>query len=175
MPGRRPKPTTLHRLHGTFNPTRHGRDRAREPVAEGDLYKAPKGLTPSQRANWRYAIAHAPKGVLKMIDRAMLTIWIEAEDRHATAMAMQAQLDRDTTLKLLVRGPMGLAPSPYNDILDKTAKTMFRAAQELGFSPAARPRIHADLPEPEIDESDPWAGVLRLVPGRLDPAAGDAE
>ena len=172
MRGRRPIPTALHRLRGTFEPSRHGRGRAGEPVAEGDLYAAPAGLTPSQRAVWRYAIAHAPKGLLRMIDRDILLIWCEARDRHCTAMAMQAQLDRDATLKLLVRGPLGLVPSPYNDILDKTAKTMFRAAQELGFSPVARPRIHADLPEPEIDEKDPWA-MLRLIPGGLDPAAGD--
>jgi P27 family predicted phage terminase small subunit len=175
MRGRRPIPTALHRLRGTFEPSRHGRGRQFEPIAEGDLYRAPDGLTASQRAVWRYAIAHAPKGLLRMIDRDMLLIWVEAADRHATAMAMQAQLDRDATLRLLVRGPLGLAPSPYNNILDKTAKTMLRCASELGFSPAARPRIHADLPEPVVDESDPWTGVLRLVPGRLDPAAGDAK
>jgi hypothetical protein len=99
-------------LHGTFNQTRHGRDRACEPVAAGDLYNPPPGLTPSQRANWRYAIAHAPKGVLKKIDRGMLLIWIEAEDRHRTTMTMQAKLDESSELKLLVRGPLGLAPSP---------------------------------------------------------------
>jgi P27 family predicted phage terminase small subunit len=163
MPGRRPKPTALHRLHGTFHSGKHGRDRAAEPVAEGELYIAPPGLTPSQRLGWRYAIEHAPRGVLKRIDRGMLLIWVEAEDRHRTAMAMQAQIDRDATLKLLIRGPLGLQPSPYNDILDKTAKTMFRAAQELGFSPAARPRLRVETP-PEEDADNPWAH-LQVIPG----------
>jgi P27 family predicted phage terminase small subunit len=166
MAGRRPKPTALHRLQGTFHTGKHGRDRQFEPIAEGDLYAAPPGLTPSQGAVWRYAIRNAPKTILKMIDRDMLLIWVEARDRWNTAREMQAQLDRDTTLKLLVRGPMGLVPSPYNDILDKTAKTMIRVAQDLGFSPAARPRLKT-TPEPEAeDEGDPWT-ELRLIPGGL--------
>jgi phage terminase small subunit len=164
MAGRRPKPTQLHRLHGTFHTGKHGRDRANEPIAEGDLYRAPPGLTPSQQANWRYAIAHAPKHLVKKIDRAMLKIWVVAEDRHDTANQMQARLDAETELKLLIRGPLGLLPSPYFDMMDKAAKTMFRAAQELGFSPAARPRLHADPPEPADGESSPWA-MLRVFPG----------
>ena len=165
MRGRKPKPTALHRLQGTYNPTRHGRDRQFEPIAEGDLYKAPPGLTPTQQAVWRYAIAHAPKSVLKKIDRDMLLIWVEARDRWNTAREMQAQLNRDTTLKLLVRGPMGLVPSPYNDILDKTAKVMMRVAQDLGFSPAARPRLGTAPPPPANDPDNPWSGPLRLLPG----------
>jgi hypothetical protein len=46
---------------------------------------------------------------------------------------------------------------------------MFRCAQELGFSPAARPRLRADpLPcDPDDDDEaplDPWA-ALRVIPG----------
>ena len=162
---RRPKPTALHRLHGTYNVTDHGRARALEPVPEGELgIDPPPWLTVSQAEGWRYAVENMPAGVLKRIDRGMLLVWVEAEDRHRTAMAMQAKLDQDATLKLLVRTPQGLAPSPYNDILDKTAKTMFRAATELGFSPAARPRIHL-APEPgDADADNPWT-TLRLIPG----------
>jgi P27 family predicted phage terminase small subunit len=170
MAGRRPKPTALHRLQGTYHTGKHGRDRQFEPIAEGDLSRAPEGLTDSQRAVWRYAIEHAPRHVLKKIDRDMLLIWVEARDRWNTAREMQAQIDRDVTLKLLVRGPMGLIPSPYNDILDKTAKTMIRVAQDLGFSPAARPRIQM-APEAEAeDEGNPWT-ALRLVRGGLSDGA----
>jgi P27 family predicted phage terminase small subunit len=165
MRGRRPKPTALHRLQGTYNPTDHGRDRRDEPIAEGELARrAPPWFTPTQRAAWRYAIEHAPPGVLKKIDLSMLVAWVEAYDRHRIAMEMQARLDSEASLKLLIRTPQGLMPSPYNDILDKTAKKMFRAAAELGFSPAARPRIHV-APEPAPTDADnPWA-ALRLIPG----------
>jgi phage terminase small subunit len=167
MPGRRPKPTALHHLHGTYNATDHGKGRQFEPIPLGDLTEPPPDLTKSQEAGWRYAIAHMPKGVIKLIDRGILKVWIEAEDRHNTARLMQAMLDQDTKLKLLVKGPNGLEPSPYNDILDKTAKTMFRAAQELGFSPAARPRLklyaHTDKPDND-PRANPWA-ALQVIPG----------
>jgi hypothetical protein len=94
----------------------------------------------------------------------MLVAWVEARDRHRIAMEMRAKLDADATLKLLIRTPQGLIPSPYNDILDKTAKKMFRAAAELGFSPAARPRIHLAPEKPGDDANNPWA-ALRLIPG----------
>jgi phage terminase small subunit len=166
MRGRRPKPTSLHHLQGTYNPTDHGRAREGEPVAEGELGREPPAwFTPSQKAGWRYAIDHMPKGVAKAIDRGMLTIWVEAEDRHVIAMQDQARLDAQPgKLRLLIPTPAGLVPSPYNAILADTAKTMFRAAQELGFSPAARPRIHA-TPAPAAGDADnPWA-ALRLVHG----------
>jgi P27 family predicted phage terminase small subunit len=166
MRGRRPKPTALHRLQGTFHTGKHGRGRAREPLPEGELdpLAPPPWFTAAQREVWQYALDHAPKGVLKRIDLGMLVAWVEAFDRHREAMEMQAQLDRSASLKLLIRTPTGLIASPYNDILDKTAKKMFRAAQELGFSPAARPRLHVAEPEPKDDADNPWA-ALRLIPG----------
>jgi P27 family predicted phage terminase small subunit len=168
MAGRRPKPTALHRLHGTYNATDHGKGRQFEPIPLGDLTEPPPDLTESQEAGWRYAIAHMPKGVVKQIDRGILKVWVEAEDRHNTARMMQAMLDQDTKLKLLVKGPLGLVPSPYNDILDKTAKTLFRAAQELGFSPAARPRLKLyqtpDDKPTDDPRANPWA-ALQVIPG----------
>jgi P27 family predicted phage terminase small subunit len=159
----RRKPTELLKLRGSFNPTLHGRDRKLEPIPLGELAdeEPPPDLTDSQEDIWRYAIANMPRGVMKRIDRDVLRIWVEASDRHNTARLMQAMLDRDSKLKLLIKTPDGFAPSPYNDILDKTAKTMIRVAQELGFSPAARPRLKADpltiegKPEDDL-RSDPW-------------------
>jgi phage terminase small subunit len=170
MKGRPPKPTALHRLQGTLH-ARHKRSRADEPMPEGDLGPdPPPGLTPSQANGWRYAVDHMPVGVLKMIDRGVLLIWVEAEDRHRIAMEMQAKLDQDASLKLLIRTPSGLAPSPYNDILDKCAKTMIRAASELGFSPASRTRVKAPPQPAAADPANPWA-ALRLIPGGKPPGA----
>jgi len=168
MAGRRPKPTALHKLQGTFHSGKH-RDRQFEPIAEGDLVEPPVDLTDSQQDIWRYAVLNMPKGVVKLIDRDILRVWVEASDRHNTARAMQAMLDRDGgPLKLLVKGPKGLIASPYNKILDKTAETMCRVAQELGFSPAARPRLRvvrqASADAPADAPIDPWA-VLKVIPG----------
>lgn len=151
------------KLRGSYNPTLHGRDRKLEPIPLGELAdeEPPPDLTDSQEDIWRYAIANMPRGVMKRIDRDLLRVWVEASDRHNTARLMQAMLDRDSKLKLLIKTPDGFAASPYNDILDKTGKAMIRVAQELGFSPAARPRLKADpltiegKPEDDL-RADPW-------------------
>jgi P27 family predicted phage terminase small subunit len=159
----RRKPTEMLKLRGSYNPTLHGRDRKLEPIPLGELAdeEPPPDLTDTQEDIWRYAIANMPRGVMKRIDRDLLRVWVEASDRHNTARLMQAMLDRDSKLKLLIKTPDGFAASPYNDILDKAGKTMIRVAQELGFSPAARPRLKADAltieGKPEDDlRSDPW-------------------
>lgn len=166
--GRPPrKPTKLLKLRGSFNPTRDGRARAHEPQPVGDLAEPPPNLTDAQEEVWRYAVQHMPPGVIKKVDRDLFVAWCEAVDRFNTARLMQAMLDRDSKLKLLIKTENGLAPSPYNDILDKCAKTMIRLAQEFGFSPAARPAIRQDWPVINHDDDtppDPWAG-LRLIKG----------
>jgi hypothetical protein len=166
MRGRKPKPTILHRLQGTYNATRHGKGRAAEPVAVGELDEPPINLTAAQEALWRECLANAPAGVVKRIDKKVLAVFVEAADRHDRARECQALLDGDAKLQLLVKGPLGnLVPSPYNDILDKTANTILRAADRLGFCPTARPRIKVD-DRPTEAEADPWAPLrLKVLPG----------
>lgn len=165
MRGRRPKPTSLHKLEGTFNPTRHRRKG--EPVAPGILDEPPFDLTDSQTAIWQECLANAPAGMLKRIDKKVLAVFVEAADRHNTARLCQALLDSDAQLRLLAKGPLGqLVPSPYNTILDRTADTILRAADRLGFCPTARPRIKLDELLPDEPAADPWAPLrLKLVSG----------
>ncbi len=68
MPNPR-KPTALKKLQGTLNPTRAKRDRF-EPEVETDLdVIPPTWLSASQKAGWHYILQHAPKGLLKSLDR----------------------------------------------------------------------------------------------------------
>lgn len=135
MRGRKPKPTAVHQLEGT---TPRGRLSVRtdEPVAVGTLTDAPDWLTESQKEGWRFALLHAPAGVLARIDRAMLTLWVVAEDLHRTAVLQVGS-------NLIIRSPIKGEPiqNPYLAIVNKQAMIMIRAASELGFSPAARPRF----------------------------------
>ena len=170
-PGPKPTPTALHRLRGTFNATRHGRDRAGEPEVAGALCaEAPDWMTPGQRESWAHVMAHAPAGLLKPVDRGVLAVWVEAEGRHRVATIQQARLDATSSLPLLTKGRDGQpSPSPYLRIIRQAADTMLRAAGELGFSPAARPRLGAaSLPQDDAAESDtPWAR-LKLIHGGQD-------
>jgi phage terminase small subunit len=169
--GPKPTPTALHRLRGTFNATRHGRDRKGEPEAVGNLSgKAPEWMTPGQQESWAYAMTHAPAGLLKPIDRGVLAVWVEAEDRHRVAVTQQAKLDAGSALPLLTKGRDGQpSPSPYLRIIRQAADTMLRAAGELGFGPAARPRLNgAGLRAQDEPESvTPWTR-LKLIHGGQD-------
>jgi phage terminase small subunit len=166
MRGRRPKPTALHRLEGTYHATKHGRDRAGEPIAAGDLDEPPIDLTDAQADLWRECLTDAPAGVVKRIDRKVLGVFVEAADRHNIARNSQAILNSDAgMLKLLTKGPNGtLVPSPYNTILKETADTILKCADRLGFCPTARPRIKVD--DPAADAGDAWAPLrLKVLPG----------
>ena len=165
MRGRKPKPTVLHRLEGTFNVTDH-RNRASEPVAPGDLQnEPPTWMTAEQKAIWTHAIEHAPKSLLKMIDRGALAVWVIAEDQHRLAAEMQAKIDTGSALPLLTKDKNGMPiVSPYLGVINRAGLRMLRAASELGFSPAARPRLAADTPPP-VDAS-PWAQLTVINGGR---------
>jgi phage terminase small subunit len=174
MPGRKPTPTGLHRLKGTFNPTRHGRDRAGEPVAEGELggLGAPDWMSATQQELWRHAIAHAPRGILKHIDHGALVSWVLAADRERIAAVTQQRLDEGKDLPMLVRTGRGnlFGQSPYIGIIHRASLVKLRAAAELGFTPASRPRLAtggtiAPWDDPLTDDGDNAWDHLRLIPG----------
>jgi P27 family predicted phage terminase small subunit len=101
----------------------------------------------------------------------MLTLWVEAEDRHRTAAMMQAQLDHGTKLPLLTKTKDGTAvPSPYLGIMTRAASVMIKAASELGFSPASRPRLATGQTE-DTREDPPWAFLLPAKPVGKEQAA----
>lgn len=169
-PGRPPKPTALHKLHGTER-ARTRQARANEPMPEGDLDAPPNWLNDTQREGWEYAIRHSPRGMLKLLDRGLLALWVEAEDRHRLATITQNELNaKGKDLPFLVKGPDGLVASPYIDIIDRASKIMFRCADSLGFSPVARPRIKlVSEREQEADaHENPWA-LLSVIEGGKKP------
>lgn len=160
MRGRKPKPTALHRLEGTFRPVDHNA-RAGEPVAVGVLEEPPTWFTDSQREGWAYAIAHAPPGVLARIDRAVLTVWVVAEDLYADAVR---KLGGNTIIRSPVKGePM---QNPYLAVVNKQAMIMLRAAGELGFSPAARPRMGTGAGTDDPGNEYAALGSPDAAPGR---------
>lgn len=146
MRGRKPKPTALKVIEGNpgKRPLNHD-----EPQAAGELIEAPDDLSDDQRAIWEYAIAHAPKGVLRMIDRDNLRAWVVAADLHRKATAeVQAR-------GILSTGAEGqLVKNPAVMVLRDATAMMMRAAEQMGFSPTARARIK--VPEKPNDPKNPW-------------------
>src|SRR5260221_7158133 len=133
MRGRKRVPTFLKLVTG--NPGRRPLP-VDEPQPEGDLFAPPAWMTPDQQTCWRYAIDHAPKGLLRKLDAALLTIWVVAEDMHRKASEQVQKYG------MVVKSPRGLpVRSPFLRIIDDQAEIMMRAASELGFSPTSRSRI----------------------------------
>jgi P27 family predicted phage terminase small subunit len=130
---RRFKPQALKIIQGSKRLLPHP-----EPQPEGDLVEAPAWLTDSQKEGWNYAIKHAPPGLLKRLDRSILTIWVIAEDCHKTA-AMKVN-EHGMLIKLQDGTPM---QSPYLSIQNRQSVLMMKAAAEMGFSPSSRAGIAA--------------------------------
>lgn len=192
MKGRKPKPAALHALEGTLNVTKM-RERGPEPEAPGDLLADPPDwLTDGQAASWRYAVEHAPKSILRCIDRGMLTVWCEAEDRHRRATEAQAMLDKRSPRlpfmmvrrkgKKAAEGEKGegekgkgesagteiteITVSPYLGVISAAGQIMARTASEMGFSPTSRPRLAQSNPGAAVPNDSPWHRLKVLQGGR---------
>jgi phage terminase small subunit len=142
MRGRKPIPTDIHKLMGTFRTNVQGRARVGEPKVDAELPPEPPAtLTPSQAAIWAHAVAHAPKGVLKAIDLSLFLGWITAFDEHERARMAQVKLDaRGGGLDFLMKNKAGdMILSPYLAVTDRCARRMTKLASELG-SPRRRAR-----------------------------------
>ena len=164
-------PTALKKLRGTANSTRERKLRQYEPMPEADLSsEPPHWMTDDQQDSWRYAITHAPRGLLKAIDRSPLVGWCVAESRHRTAAMAQARIDQGKDWPLLQPGKDGRPViSPYVVIMEHAELIMLRHSDALGFSPSSRPRIRlvpgAAPPPPQIEgevEPDPWDALGQL-------------
>jgi P27 family predicted phage terminase small subunit len=134
--GRKPKATHLKLVKGTARPSRLN---PKEPAASGDLVDPPAHFDDRQRDAWKYAIDHAPKGVLKKIDLSVLAVWVVSWVMHQRATeALQSGPH-------VLKTPNGAAQqSPWVGILNTSAKNLRAAASDLGFSPSARTRISGE-------------------------------
>jgi P27 family predicted phage terminase small subunit len=134
MRGRKPTPTHLKLLEG--NPGKRAINHL-EPVPEGDLFDAPEWLSDAQKQGWAYVIANAPAGLLKRLDRSMLTLWVVAEERHRDAAE---QVSKHGSI-VRARGSNEPVQNPYLAVMNRQAALMVKVASDLGFSPSSRTRI----------------------------------
>lgn len=155
MKGRKPKPTYLKLVSG--NPGKRPVNVA-EPKPTGDLAAAPEWFTDDQREGWAYAIAHAPPGMLRLLDRSILAIWVVAESYHRQAAQAVSKFG------IMTKSPVKAEPmqNPYLAVVNRQALIMVRAAGELGFTPVARSRIALGSEPPAADDDEnPFAPYKR--------------
>jgi len=154
--GRKRKPTRLKKLAG--NPGK--RPIALAPEPQGALLAAPEWLTAAQQAGWAYAISNAPPELLRRLDRAVLAIWVVAEDIHRQAALKVAEFG------ILTKSPEKQTPmqSPFLPILNKQAQIMLKAASEMGFTPASRARIDVGEQAAQRDKFSEYMSALARPP-----------
>jgi P27 family predicted phage terminase small subunit len=162
--GQRPKPLALHKLHGTVRTSTH----TDEPEAPGELLaEAPAWMTAAQRDAWRYAVENAPASILRRIDAGTLATWAVAYAEHREAVERQAELDASTEHPLLKQTRLGeLVESPYLRVINRSALRMLRAAEQLGFSPTARPRLGGGSGPAAAADENPWSQFAVLPGGK---------
>ena len=150
MAGRKRKPAALKVLRMTSK--RAEKLLGKERPAPGTLTDAPDWFNAEQKTAWDYAVANAPRDVLKRCDLAVLAAFVVAQDLHrrATIASMQAQL--------LVKSPKQELPmqNPYLAIVNRQAVLMVRTASELGFTPCSRARLEYPDVAPQYDS---WEDV----------------
>jgi P27 family predicted phage terminase small subunit len=134
--GRKAKPTQLKLIEGTLRKDRLNKN---EPKFSKNLAKCPRKFNQAQTEAWDYAIANAPKGLLKSMDFSTLQIWVTALVTYEEAMEKVFELGQVT------QAPSGfLMSSPYLTNANKQAQLLLRAASDLGFTPASRSRINVE-------------------------------
>ncbi len=149
---RRPKPTKLKILQGNPGNRKLNHD---EPQPKEDLFHCPDWFDNEHQAVWKYAIDHAPAGVLGSIDREVLTVWVVSNVMHQKATQLQAKLDAGSNLPMITKNTAGNAVvSPYVHIINKQALIMIKAGAEMGFTPSSRTRLTV---KKDSDESNPFA------------------
>jgi phage terminase small subunit len=68
-------------------------------------------------------------------------VYVVALDQHESARMAHAELEAAHGAPHVFRNRHGdLIPSPYLAIMNRAALRMLKAASELGFTPASRPR-----------------------------------
>ena len=134
--GRKAKPTQLKLIEGTLRKDRLNKN---EPKFSKNLAKCPRKFNEAQTEAWDYAIANAPKGLLKSMDFSTLQIWVTALVTYEEAMNKVFELGQVTES----HGGF-LKPSPYITIANNQAQLLLRSASDLGFTPSSRSRINVE-------------------------------
>jgi P27 family predicted phage terminase small subunit len=155
MRGRKPKPSYLRVLDGNAGKRAPNADEP-QPVGELAEHAPPAWLSESQKEGWRYAMRHAPPGLLKRLDQSILTVWVCAEAVHREASEWVSNKGS------MVMGKNGLPyQNPYLAIMNKQAAVMMKAAAELGFTPSSRSRVKVDPEKPPA--GDTFANLKKLT------------
>lgn len=134
--GGKPKPTYMRLLEGNAGkrPMNHAEPKPTQPLAE-----PPASLSDRQKDIWRYALEHAPIGLLTSLDESVFKVWVIACDFHDQANTMV------NTAGIFMRTKQGVPiQNPWMAVVNRQSLIMMRAAAEMGFTPSSRSRVQVE-------------------------------
>jgi len=136
MKGRKPKPTHLKLVQGTYRP-----DRApvAEPSPADQLGDAPDHLNDEQRSEWAEILQAAPKGLLTRCDRGLIEGYVVLAAARTAAIRTWNATGTHPIVRAGDRRTMVV--NPYLKEIRRLTDAMRTLAAEMGFTPSSRGRI----------------------------------
>ena len=155
MQGRKPKPTALKKLQGTYRPDRASSDEPHPPVPDGVPY-VPRHLNAKAKAEWRRIVGILLElGLYTEFDRAALAIYCQAWGRWVIA---EQRLQEQGEMLTAANGYVYQNPWRYE--ANKAQAEMRKAFGDFGFTPADRARLKVDAPEHEPSLADQLSALI---------------
>jgi P27 family predicted phage terminase small subunit len=154
--GRKPKPTHLKLVTGTF---RKDRSSKHEPKPELAIPPVPPELSDDAKLEWgRVSVDLFKMGLLTSIDRAALAAYCSAYGRWVRAERLLRKIGDEGLDGILTKTIQGnFIQHPLIGIANKATRDMVAYAAEFGMTPSSRSRVNGT----ESKEEDPAARFLR--------------
>ena len=153
MAGRKPKPTSRLKLHGTFRTDRRYKS---EPVPDVVIPQRPRFLKGEAKKEWnRLASKLAKQRCLTDWDRAVFATYCQhwAEFVDITRKLSKEKEERYTVKTVGNNDVL----NPLLSARNRAFQNMLKAAVEFGLSPSSRTRIATN---PEQERRDPFAALM---------------
>ncbi len=152
--GRKPKPTRLKVIGGTYRADRHGNVRGAEPMPRRGRPQCPSWLSGEAKSKWRKIVPELDRlGLLTVIDGDCLAAYCEAWAEFRSATETLAA-DGYT----VATGNGGVKAHPAVARQRSAWKAMREFASLYGLDPSSRTRLTVQA---EIDQFDPLEELLR--------------
>lgn len=140
--GRKPKPTAVKEIEGTFekNPQRRN---DREPVAPDGAPDCPDYLCDLAKIEWWYMCSVLDEmGLLSRADRAALEIYCQTFAQWREACQMVAK--HGAVIQMKTKSGIQPRRNPFDIIRERNAAACSRLLAEFGLTPSSRSRVQVE-------------------------------
>jgi P27 family predicted phage terminase small subunit len=154
--GRKPKPTTLKVVQGTFRPDRHTDGEPLLPSVENKDIQCPSYLSDRARRVFKdlRELLSVDMKVLTKVDKHALILLADAWDEY-----MEARKDcikNGSTYEVMDdSGNINLKTNPASYIRDKSWKRIVSLLSEFGCTPASRTKVKQEIEQKESSFDQP--------------------